>query len=348
MKYKIGLDVSGGDYAPEELFNGAVLAKKEYDDEIVLIGIKDEIEEQAKKHRVDLSEFSVVHAPEKIEMGESPANAVRRKKNSSIVIGTNLLKEKKIDAFVSCGNTGAAVAAATLLLGLIEGIERPGIGIMIPTREGISLIVDVGANVEPKPLHLFQYGIMASVYYELVLNKENPTVGLLNIGEEESKGSDFIKNVHKLFSAAPLNFVGNLEAKHMFSGKCDCIICDGFVGNIALKVTEGCAETMGKFLFDIIMKDPLGLLGVFLIKRSLRKFKRILDYAEYGGAPLLGVDGVVIIGHGRSNSIAVKNAIKVASHELKRNLNLKIKTKVDEIFQDTKFKQLLGQQTGKE
>jgi len=339
MSYKIGVDISGGDYAPEEIFKGAVLARKEYGEDIVLIGIREEIEAQARKHKVDLNDFTVVHAPEKIDMGESPATSVRRKKNSSITIGTNLLKEKKIDAFVSCGNTGAAVCAATLLLGLIEGVERPGIGLMMPTREGVSLIIDVGANVDPKPMHLFQYGVMASVYYELVFNKENPSVGLLNIGEEETKGSDFVKNVHKLFAAAPLNFTGNVEAKHMFSGKCDCIVCDGFVGNVALKVTEGCAETMGKFLFDTIMKDPLGIFGLLLIKRSLRKFKRILDYAEYGGAPLLGVDGVVIIGHGRSNSKAVKNAVRAAIHELKRDLTLQIKSKINGILQDEKFKQ---------
>jgi len=339
MSYKIGIDISGGDYAPEEIFKGAVLARKEYGEDIVLIGVREEIEEQARKHKVDLDDFTIVHAPDKIEMGESPATSVRRKKNSSITIGTNLLKERKIDAFVSCGNTGAAVCAATLILGLIEGVERPGIGLMMPTREGVSLIIDVGANVDPKPMHLFQYGVMASVYYEVVLNKENPSIGLLNIGEEETKGSDFVKYVHKLFSASPLNFSGNLEAKHMFSGKCDCIVCDGFVGNVALKVTEGCAETMGKFLFDTIMKDPLGLFGLLLIKRSLRKFKRVLDYSEYGGAPLLGVDGVVIIGHGRSNSKAVKNAVRAAIHEVKHDLNVKIKKRIDEILQDEKFKQ---------
>jgi glycerol-3-phosphate acyltransferase PlsX len=342
MRYKIGLDVSGGDFAPVEIFKGAVLAKNEYAEDIVLIGVKEEIEQEARKNKIDLSQFTVVHAPEKIEMGESPATAVRRKKNSSITIGSNLLKDKKIDAFVSCGNTGAAVAASTLVLGLIEGVERPGIGIMIPTQTGVSLVVDVGANVEAKPTHLFQYGIMAAIYYELVLNKPNPTVGLLNIGEEETKGSDLMKQAHKLFSALPLNFTGNVEAKYLFSGKCDCIICDGFVGNVALKVTEGCAEIMGKFLFDIIMKDPLGLFGLFLIKKSLRKFKRILDYAEYGGAPLLGVNGVVIIGHGRSNALAVKNAIKVAIHELKHDLNEKIKTKIDQIYKDEQVKQLIN------
>ncbi|MEI8349740.1 MAG: phosphate acyltransferase PlsX [Candidatus Omnitrophota bacterium] len=342
MKYRIGLDVSGGDHAPQEIFKGALLAQQEFDEEIVLIGVQEEIEAQARIHKADLKKFTVVNAPEKIGMGESPATSIRRKKNSSLVVGANLLKERKIDALVSCGNTGAGVCASTLTLGLIEGVERPGIGLLLPTRAGVSLVIDVGANIDPKPLHLFQYGIMASVYYSSVLHKENPTVGLLNIGEEETKGPDFVKYTHKLFAASPVNFIGNLEAKDIFTGKCDCIISDGYVGNVALKVTEGCAEAMGRLLFDTIKKDPLGLFGLFLIKRSLRKFKRLLDYAEYGGAPLLGVDGVVIIGHGRSNDLAVKNAIRAAINELKHDLNIKIKSKVNEICQTESIKALLA------
>jgi glycerol-3-phosphate acyltransferase PlsX len=202
-------------------------------------------------------------------------------------------------------------------------------------------VIDVGANIGPKPLHLLQYGIMASVYYSLVFNKENPTVGLLNIGEEESKGPEFVKHVHKIFSLSPLNFIGYIEAKDIFSGKCNCIVCDGFIGNIALKVSEGFAEFMGKSLLETIKKDRLGRLGLFLIKKSLKKFKKITDYAEYGGAPLLGVDGIVIIGHGRSNAYAVKNAIKVAIQELNRDLNIQIKRRVNEVCQDSRIRQIL-------
>jgi len=341
MSYKIGIDISGGDFAPHESFKGAVLANKELAQKIVLIGIEEEIEREAEKEKIDLENFEVIDAPEKISMDEVGAMSIRRKRKSSIAIGLNLLKERKIDAFVSCGNTAAVVSAASLILGVIEGAERPGISVLIPTAKDISLVIDVGANINPKPLHLLQYGIMASLYYSLVFNKENPTVGLLNIGEEESKGPDFMRIVHKLFSSSPLNFIGNLEAKDIFSGRCDCVVSDGFVGNVALKVSEGLAEVIGKFLIDAIRKDLLGKIGLFLVRRSMRRFKRVIDYAEYGGAPLLGVNGVVIIGHGRSSSYAIKNAVKVAIQELQRDLIGRIKERLDEICKDSRVRQIL-------
>ncbi|MCM8831765.1 MAG: phosphate acyltransferase PlsX [Candidatus Omnitrophica bacterium] len=344
MSYRIGVDISGGDFAPKEIFKGALLAKKELQDQIILIGVKEEIEQQLKIFNLNKNAFEIIEAPEKISMGEPPAIAVRKKKNSSIVIGSKLLKEKKIDAFVSCGNTGACVCAATLNVGLIEGVERPGIALKIPTKIGVSLLIDVGANIDPKPIHLFQYGIMASVYYRVVLNKKNPTVGLLNIGEEETKGPDYARSVHKLFSTSSIDFVGNVEPKDIFSGVCDCIVCDGYAGNVALKVAEGVAETMGKFLLKEIKKDWLGKLGLLLILNSIKRFKRIIDYSEYGGAPLLGVDGIVIIGHGRSNAQAVKNAIKVASKEVAHNLNAEIKKSIDVICQNKKIQELLVSQ----
>lgn len=343
MSYKIGLDISGGDFAPQAIFKGALLAKKEIKGEIVLIGVKEEIEEQMRLNKVDKDSFTIIDAQEKISMSEPPAIAVRRKKNSSLVIGANLLKEKKIDAFVSCGNTGACVCAATLGVGLIENVQRPGIGLAIPTKKGVSILIDVGANIDPKPIHLFQYGIMASVYCKLVLNKENPKVGLLNIGEEETKGPDYVRSVHKLFSVSDINFIGNVEAKDVFSGECDCIVCDGYAGNVALKVAEGVAETIGKFLLNEIKKDWLGKLGLLLLLRSIKRFKRLIDYSEYGGAPLLGIDGIVIIGHGRSNPNAVKNAIKVAERELFHNLNEQIRKSIYEACQNEKVKELLNQ-----
>jgi len=284
----------------------------------------------------------VIDAPEKIGMGESPAVSVRRKKNSSISIGARMLKRKEIDAFVSCGNTGAVVCASTLILGLIEGVERPGISLLMPTRNGISLVVDVGANIDCKPLHLLQYGIMASVYYNLVMDKPNPTVGILNIGEEASKGSGSIKEAHKLFSASSLNFTGNLEAREMFSGKCDCIVCDGFIGNIALKVAEGSVEIVGRSFVEAMSKGILGKISLLLAKNNLQKLKKSLSYAEYGGAPLLGVDGIVIIGHGRSNGVAVKNAVKAAARELSRNLTFEISRRLNEICQNSGIREILA------
>lgn len=342
MKYKIGIDVSGGDYAPGEIIKGALLAKKEFSEEIVLIGAEEEIREQLTLNKVSADSFTIVDAPEKIEMAESPVSSIRKKKKSSIVTGVNLIKEKKINAFVSCGNTGAVVCASTLILGLIEGVERPGIALTLPTKEGESLIIDVGANIDCKPLHLLQYAIMASVYYDLVLNKSNPRVGLLNIGEEASKGLGVLKQVHKLLSSSPLNFIGNLEAREIFSGKCDCIVSDGFVGNIALKVAEGSVETSGRLMLKAMKKSIIGKLSLLLAKKNLKEFKSSIDYAEHGGAPLLGVDGIVIIGHGRSNSLAVKNAIKVAVRELSQDLTATINRRVNEICQDSRIRQVLA------
>lgn len=342
MSYKIGIDISGGDSAPEEIIKGALLAKKELAEDIVLIGAEKEIKEQLALQKAVPGDFTIIDAPEKIEMAEPPVSSVRRKKNSSIVIGVNLLKEKEIDAFVSCGNTGAVVCASTLRLGLIEGVERPGIALMLPTKKGVSLMIDIGANIDCKPLHLLQYGVMASVYYDLVLNKSNPSIGLLNIGEEASKGLGILKQVHKLLSLSPLNFTGNMEAREIFSGQCDCIVCDGFVGNIALKVAEGSVETVGRLLIKAMKKGILGRISLLLAKKNLREFKSSIDYAEHGGAPLLGVDGIVIIGHGRSNSLAVKNAIKVAIRELSQDLTATINRRINEICQDSGIRQILA------
>lgn len=342
-KYKIGVDVSGGDHAPSEIIKGAIWAGKELEDDIVLIGVKEEIEREIEVNKGDIKRFTIVHAPEKIEMGESPATSVRRKRNSSIVIGTELLEKKEIDAFVSCGNTGAAVCSSTLSLRLIEGIERPGIALTIPNQKNrVSVMIDVGANVNPKPLQLFQYGIMASVYYSLLFNIPNPTVGLLNIGEEESKGPDYMKDVHHLFSISPLNFIGNVEPKDIFAGNCDCIVCDGFVGNVALKVMEASAKFVGKYFLEILNRDLFSKLKLLLLKNEFLEFKKRLDYAEYGGAPLLGVPAVVMIGHGRSNDRAVKNAIKAAVHELRRDLIEQIKRRVNEICQDSRVRKILA------
>ncbi|HEC70080.1 MAG TPA: phosphate acyltransferase PlsX [Candidatus Omnitrophica bacterium] len=325
---KVALDVMGGDYAPLEILKGACLASQEFKDlELILVGKSSAIKEYLEKENLKFK-FSLIEAAENIEMADSPALSVRRKKGSSIVKGVELIKNKEADAFVSCGNTGALVCASTLYLGLIEGIERPGIGLVFPTLEGSSLMIDVGANIDPKPLHLFQYALMAQVYSQKVLNKPNPSLGLLNIGEEETKGPEFLRETSSLLKKNFSNFLGNIEPKDIFIGICDCIISDGLAGNIALKVSEGFAEAVAKFLISEVKKDFLGSLGLGLLKRSLKRFSQMIDYAEYGGAPLLGIDGVVIIGHGRSNAKAVKNAIRAALKELEVNINEEIKTRI--------------------
>lgn len=321
---RIIVDAMGGDYAPEAVIEGAVAAAKEYNTKVVLVGDEPRIQSLLKKAKYLGDKISVYPAQEVIGMDESPASSVRKKRNSSIVVGLDLVKEGQGDAFFSAGNTGAVVCAATLGLGLLPGIERPGIAIVTPTLKGISLIVDVGANITPKPIHLLQYGIMAGAYCQNILSKPNPSVGLLNIGEEETKGTEFMKETHELLAQSSLNFIGNIEGKDLFSGKCDIVICDGFVGNIALKVTESVVETMQAFLKRHLLSSYLGKLGLVFLKPSFQRFKKELDYAEYGGAPLLGVNGIVIIGHGRSTIKAIKNAIRVAKEEVERQVNEKI------------------------
>jgi len=321
---KIIVDAMGGDYAPEVVIKGAIEAVSEFNTEVVLVGGEDKINTLLKKARYGGNLISVHPAQEVIEMSESPATSVRRKRDSSIVVGVNLVKEGLGDAFFSAGNTGAVVCAATLGLGLLPGIERPGIAVVTPTLKGISLIIDVGANIDPKPMQLLQYGIMADAYFRYILNRPDPSVGLLNIGEEEAKGTEFIKETRELLERSRLNFVGNVEAKDLFAGKCDVIICDGFVGNVALKVSESAAEAMQVFLKRHLLGSALGKIGLLFLRPSLKRFKKDIDYAEYGGAPLLGVNGVVIIGHGRSNAKAIKNAIRVAKEEVERQFNEKI------------------------
>jgi len=319
---KIAVDAMGGDHAPDVVVEGAVAAVKEYPGtQVVLVGDEARIVSLLKKAKYAGPDISISAASEVIEMCESPANSVRRKRDSSIVVGVNLVKEGKADAFFSAGNTGAVVCAATLSLRLLPGVERPGIGIIMPSLKGISLLIDVGANIDPKPVQLLQYGIMADVYMRCILNKPSPTVGLLNIGEEESKGTDFVKETYELFEKSHLNFIGNVEGRDLFSGKSDIIVCDGFVGNVALKVSESVAEAMQIFLKRHLKSNPLGLLGALLLKTSFSRFKKDIDYAEYGGAPLLGVDGVVVIGHGRSSAKAIKNAIRVSKEEVERKFN---------------------------
>jgi len=321
---KIVVDAMGGDYAPRVVIEGVVEAVKTYNIEVVLVGDLEKINSFLKKFNYPKEQILIEPASEVIQMGEPAASSVRRKRDSSIVVGINLVKEEKADAFVSAGNTGAVVCAATLGLGLLPGIERPGIAVITPTLKGFSLIIDVGANIEAKPKHLLQYAIMADAYLNYILNKPHPRIGILNIGEEESKGTELIKETHQLLEKSNLNFIGNVEAKDLFSGKAEIILCDGFVGNVALKVTESVAETMQVFLKKHLSNNFLGKLGILFLSRSFRRFRKDLDYSEYGGAPLLGVNGVVIIGHGRSNVNAIKNAIRVAKEEVERRFNEKI------------------------
>src|SRR3989338_819779 len=292
---KIVIDAMGGDHAPQAVVAGCVEALKELDVMLVMVGIREQVENELKKHNHDKSRIEIIHAPEVVDMHDSATSPLRKKRNSSITIGINLLKDPAYDAFVSAGNTGACVAVATVNLGMLPGVDRPGIGLVIPTLNKLSFMIDVGANVDPKPEHLLQSALMAQVYSREVLGVSNPSVGLLNIGAEESKGTDFQKQAYQMMSERLKNFYGNIEPNEIFSGKCDCIICDGFVGNIVIKVSEGLMESAGTLIKREVKKDPIALFGALIMKSRLEKVKKYADYSEYGGAPPLGVNGILVI-----------------------------------------------------
>ncbi len=300
-------------------------ALNEYRVPIALVGIKDQVEAELKKYQYPAELVEIIHAPEVVAMNDPASASIRQKKNSSITLGIALLKKPGYDAFISAGNTGACVAAATFGLGMIPGVDRPGIGCVIPTLDKFSFMIDVGANTAAKPEHLLQYAKMAKVYCKVVLGIEKPGIGLLNIGEEECKGTDLEKEAHKLLEEKESSFIGNIEANEIFTGKANGIVCDGYVGNVALKVSEGLMEAVGKLVKREVKKSPIAILGALILKSRLKEAKKSVDYSEYGGAPLLGVDGLVLISHGRSTPKAIKNAIKAAMREVEHDLLAKLK-----------------------
>ncbi len=319
---KIVVDAMGGDYAPAAIVAGVVDAVEEFDVNVILVGKEDEVKAELSKYNFNKERIDLLHAPDVVGMHEPATITLRKKKQSSISVGINLLKrDPSCDAFISAGNTGAVVAAATINLGMLEGVERPAIGLVIPTLKRFAFLIDVGANADPKPQHLMQSALMARVYAKEVLGIPNPAVGLINIGEEASKGTGFEKETYKLMEKRVPNFIGNIEGNEIFSGKADCIICDGFVGNIIIKISEGLMESAAALLKREIKKAPLAILGAMLMKPRLNHIKKLADYSEYGGAPLLGVNGLVMISHGRSSPKAVKNAIRATMREIEHNIN---------------------------
>lgn len=317
---KIIVDAMGGDHAPKAIIEGVVEALRECDVHITLIGLSDRIEAELRLHSYPKDRIDIVHAPEVVGMEEPATVSLRKKKKSSISLGIDLLKKGGHHAFLSAGNTGAVVAASTINLGMIKGVDRPGIGLILPTLRDYCFMMDVGANTEPKAEHLLQFALMAKVYSREILGVDDPTVGLLNIGQEAEKGTGFEKETHKLMQDKVDNFIGNVEASELYHGTSDCVICDGYVGNIVLKVSEGLLESTGKLMKREVKKHPLALLGAWLMKRSLRHIRKLADYAETGGAPLLGVNGVVIISHGRSGAKAIKNTIRAAMREVDHDI----------------------------
>jgi len=309
---KIALDAMGGDRSPSIEVEGAIAAAKEYRVEIILVGDERLLKSELEKQGAIGLPISICHASQRIEMHESPASIVRRKKDSSIVVATALVRDGKASAVVSAGHTGATMTAALFILGSIKGVERPAIATILPTLQGRAMMLDVGANVDCKPEHLYQFAIMGHVYAKKVMHLENPRIGLLSIGEEDTKGNTLTKETFRHLKHSPLNFVGNIEGREVYTGNADVVVCDGFIGNVALKISEGVAEIIGKLLAREIKKSLFGKIGYLLLKPAFTSFKKRVDYAEYGGAPLLGVNGVSIICHGRSSPTAIKNAIAMA------------------------------------
>jgi glycerol-3-phosphate acyltransferase PlsX len=327
-KIKIAVDAMGGDYAPKNVIEGAIMALRESNNrfEIVFVGDEKKIKNELRKYDTIGLNYSIVDAPQVIGMDDIPTVALRRKKNSSIVVGMKLHSDGEVDAFASAGNTGAVLTAATFILGRIEGISRPTIGSVFPTESGRkSIMLDVGANVDCKPNHLFEFAIMGSIYSSEILGQKNPKVALLNIGEESTKGGDVVLQAYQLLSESKLNFVGNVEGRDILLGKADVIVCDGFVGNIVLKFAESVLGVLKRKLRNYAMRNIFRRLTFGLLARGLRKALKEFDYQEYGGVPFLGVNGVAIIGHGSSTAVAIKNMIYRAEETVYRKINQKIK-----------------------
>jgi len=320
---RIALDALGGDHGPHVTVDGAYQYLQSHpEDTIILVGDRDQIKEELKKVPANFhANLPIVHAPDNITMSESPTEAVKKKKNSSMVVGLQLHKDNEVDGFVSAGSTGAQMTASLLVLGRIAGVKRPAIGVFLPSERGIVYLIDAGANVDSKPQHLLQFGIMSNIFVSHVYNRDDLKIGLLSNGEEASKGNETTIATHKILKEHLPNFYGNIEGGDIFKGKTDIILCDGFVGNIMLKMVE---SVMGVIISKIrlnIGKNLAKNFGAMLVKPAFNALKQSFNYEEYGGVPLLGVNGISIICHGKSTSIALKNAIRVARDMKEKEVN---------------------------
>jgi glycerol-3-phosphate acyltransferase PlsX len=318
---RIALDAMGGELGPDEMVAGAIQAVEEADLNVSLIGDENILNRVLQKQSFTSPRLHVVHASQTVSMDESPFDAIRKKKDSSIVRAFACVKNGEADAVVSAGNSGATMASAIKSLGRLENIARPGIASIFPTLKKPLVMMDVGANVDCRPQHLFQFGVMGAAFSDNLFQIKRPSIGLLSIGEEGGKGNVLVKSAHELFRKSSLNFIGNVEGRDIFQGDVDVIVCDGFVGNVCLKVSEGLAEAIISMLRSEMSKSFMAKMGYLLAKKAFGNFGKRVDYAEYGGAPLLGVNGTGIVCHGRSNAKAIKNAIKVAAEMIRSKVN---------------------------
>ena len=323
---KVALDAMGGDGAPQNCVAGAVQALQEYSalEKLFLVGDEAILRAELEKHRCRDPRLEIVHTTQVVTMSESAVEAVRRKKDSSISRAVDLVKLGQADAVVSAGHTGAAVAATTIKLRTLEGVDRPGIAALLPTETNLCVLIDAGSNTDARPEHMLQYAVMGAVFSRDVLGYENPAIGLMSIGGEDAKGSEFTKDIFKLLRASGLNFRGNIEGHDLFQNPVEVVLCDGFTGNVVLKSCEATAEAVFRWLKNELKKTPLRLTGAMMAKGAFQTIKRKTNYEEYGGSPLLGVDGICIIAHGSSSAKAIKNAIRVAMESIKTRINPKI------------------------
>ena len=302
----------GGDFGPSVVVPAAVEAARE-GIAVILVGDEERVKAELAGCDAQGLDIRVVHASQVVEMDDKPGDALRRKKDSSIQVACRLVKQGEANGVVSAGNSGASVACGMFVLGRIKGVQRPALAGILPTEKKPVVLIDVGANVDSKPQHLFQFGLMADVFARDVLGVENPSVGILSIGEEEGKGNAAVREAFDLFKHSQMRFIGNVEGRDIFTGDVDVVVCDGFVGNVALKLSEGLATSLGRILKEELKSSWLSKIGTLLSLRAFKRFKKLTDYAEYGGAPLLGLKDIVIVAHGKSNELAMINCIRMAA-----------------------------------
>ena len=311
---RIAVDAMGGDHAPRRPVDGALAAARHLGIGIDLVGRADRVRDELVRHPdAEMLDLSVIDAPDVVDMDESAALALRRKPRSSVMVAATRVRDGHASALVTAGHTGAAVVAAHAVFGMLEGVDRPALAAVVPTKQGSAVLLDAGATVECRPAHLVQFGIMGAAYARVALGIERPRVGLLSIGEEATKGNELTREAHRLMMHAPVQFVGNVEARGIFAGEADVVVADGFTGNVALKLSEGVVEMVEDLLRQELQSTFSSQMGYLLSQRAFRRFQKRVDYSEYGGAPLLGTAGVVVVGHGRSSAKAIRNAVAQAA-----------------------------------
>src|SRR4051812_26149341 len=321
---RIAIDAMGGDEGPSVTVDGALVAARHLQVGLLLVGDAAAIEAELARHPVvslfRRFDLQIVDAPDRIEMTESAAHALRRKPRASIKVAAEAVRDGRADALFSAGHTGASVMAAHAAFGLLAGVDRPALATIVPTRKTPAVLLDAGATVGCRASHLVQFAVMGSAYARIALGLEAPRVGLLSIGEEETKGTDITREAHRMLKDAPINFIGNIEGRHVYAGGADVIVCDGFTGNVTLKLSEGLVETVESLLHDELAATFGGRVGYVLSRQAFRRFRRRVDYSEYGGAPLVGLNGLCIVGHGRSSAKAVANAVTMAARAVNEDL----------------------------